>query len=1003
MATATIPGSYPLDDSLPPTPDGVMQQPVQPAKTTESQQHRQRNKLHKPNDPRGHRHTDSGVGLTDPESIQSSGPDEFARNSPEEIVSGGSYSQDHNEPSYAINSASNSSTLPQNAEGDTQAAMNRESEETFSAVEGTTEPNRPDNVKTTSQDQQTARNSTPYWGDLPKGGGGGVYNSVAGHGSASDDHAEHHHLPERSAASERVHIASPVGDYPRGGIYNTVTGHGSQDEESRRHSQPRSSDYWGISTGPGPTDGLYAAPLSDVPEEKQNPFALSDSRFGQPEIAPGFVPETAVRDDVMLAEAASSRKPEAASQRAFPLAAHHTNKPDDTGRAGSGAQYGTLAGAAGLGTAVAASELTDKTQNKAAGTSPVAQDTRRSRATSADEDRRIAGGTLSRKHRDETQKTSPVKKARSHEDTPNKGEKKHKIFGIFHRHKDDSSKENSSTHEQRRNSTGDHTKPVKHDAATNGVAAVSTPNRLRKQSKSEGAREHKNLNAPERVKDNAEDRFGNGKKAVTGAAAGVGAFGLHHKNNNNEATDNIQGTANSDVRAGPAGEAPLQVEEVSTPFEHPREPPMPPLYGTDNGAPGGHNALASDSPSVNQNIVRNKAGDDVVAREPGDYNVLLSSSAPFAARPFDKAHEPDVIAREPGDYTVRCSSKPGLVNPSPNKRAGITAQESGAYNISGSGVSSGFERDMPAPAPGAEEDGAAQDPTARSKDSDNVEYNCLSSGTPSGVKVKAKEPRSRHSTAESVHAQDQSGHNQYNTLASGTVSGIGQESRSTAARDFTARADDLKDLPIPSATRQQPTDSNISSDNGLHGASAASHGMTIRPNESQESVPGVTTYPHPEMVHNMSPEVMPDAYTASAPRHSSPRETTGAQHMSPKVMPAAYTASASRHVSPQTQEERDNMMHNMSPEVMPSAYRASAPRSQPTNNEQPLSLPPLRDIGQNNIFPAQKNRAANPALAAATASWGVSSAGQGQWNGAGKVMHKCQHCGRDNDISGYFA
>ncbi|KXX73260.1 hypothetical protein MMYC01_210230 [Madurella mycetomatis] len=919
MATTSIPGSYPLDDSLPPTPDVVMQQPAQPGNTTEPQQpHRQRSKLHKPNDPRGHKHTDSGVGLTEPEPIQSSRRNESSRNARDEAVGDGSYSRDRIEPSYTTNSVSDrGGALPQNTEKDARARTSRDHEKTLSAAGG-----------------ETLRNSTPYWGNLPKGGGGGIYNSVAGHGSAIDDHAEHHHLPKR------------------GGVYNTVTGHGSQDAESRRHSQLRSGDYRGISNGSGPDNGLHPTLLPDITEERRRPSAPSDSRSAQPEVAPGFIPETAVRDDVMLAEAASSKKPEEASQRAFPLAASHPKRPEDMEESGSGAQYGALAGAAGLGAGAVASE----SQNKAVGTSPVAQDSQHSRTTAADKNQHIVDRATSRKHWNEKQPTPPVKKSRSHEDTSTKGEKKHKLFSIFHHHKDDSSKENRSTREHRRNSTGDHTKPIKQDAATNGAGTPSTPNRLRKQSKSEGTRERRK--SPEPAKVNAEDRFGNGKKAVAGAAAGVGAFGLHHKHKDIEVTNNVQGMGNSDVRAGPAGETPSQVE-VSTPFEHPREPPMPPLSGSDKRAPGGYDVLASGTPSG-----MNQAS---------------------AARPVGKTTEPDVIAREPGDYTVhRSSAIPNLVRPSSTKRTGITAEESDAYNVSGSGVSSSFKNDILARALGTGEYGAAHGPAAGSKDSDSVEYNCLPSGTPSGVKVQGKESRSRHSTGGPVHDHDQDTRNQDSILASGTTSGIAPATHSTTARDFTARADDLKDLPIPSAAvaslsssnglGQQSADDNISSHGGRHVTPVAPNGTSTMPNRSQESAPDVRTYPHPETMHNMNPEVMPEAYTASAPRH----------------------------VSPQTQQDRDDMVRNMSPEVMPIAYRTSVPRSQLTTNEQPPVLPPLSDLGQNDMPSGQKNRAANPALPAATASWGVPSVGQGLGGGAGKVTHKCQHCGRDNDISGYF-
>lgn len=53
---AAIPGSYP--DSIPPTPDETMQQQQQQAGQQDYYGHRQRNKLHKPGDPRGQAYGD---------------------------------------------------------------------------------------------------------------------------------------------------------------------------------------------------------------------------------------------------------------------------------------------------------------------------------------------------------------------------------------------------------------------------------------------------------------------------------------------------------------------------------------------------------------------------------------------------------------------------------------------------------------------------------------------------------------------------------------------------------------------------------------------------------------------------------------------------------------------------------------------------------------------------------------------------------------------------------
>jgi hypothetical protein len=670
----------------------------------------------------------------------------------------------------------------------------------------------------------------------------------------------------------------------------------------------------------------------------------------------------------------------------------------------------------------------------------------------------VTTGSLSR---DDTHR-SPVEKTRSHGDDSTKGEKKHKILGIFHRHKDDTSKEDTSTRGRRSESIGSREEPVKAD-----TGVVSTPGRLRKNSRSSRA----DKTSRERTAAVNEDHSGHGKeKAAVGAAAGAGAFGLYHNRRKSQEVGSAEGRgdllgsqqqaqASQDPAftnsrhlaahsggAGPAGQALPQVEEVSTPFEHPREPPMPPPHTTHAGAePGMYGIMAGGIPSHTK-----RDNDAIVSQQPGDFNVLTSSGTSPAvqhssSKSLTRSHES--VTQQPGDYNVLPSGIPsGVKHDSPVSSTGNTANTRAPPSKGGN---------------------------------DTATYNILPSGTASGVKIQPKEHEPRH-TSPVTHAHNQDGHGKYNILHSDTASGLNPDARSSpGSGNITGRSQDLKDLPVPNPTQVDSSTSSMqqpmyhsSQHASMLAAPVAVHAANSlqqkreRPNPSQESAPGVTPYPNPQMVHNMSPEVMPAAYTASAPGHSGATANPSLQHqrelpnpnqgvtaypnpemvhhMSPEVMPDAYTASP-RHSgatanSLQQQRELPNpskgvtpypnpeMVHHMSPEVMPDAYTASAPRQSAATAANPSTA--TTTMGQDAYsaplpaFGAQRQReefgrGRDPALAAATASWAGSSAGgagagtgagvgglgnvkQGMGKALGKVTHRCEHCGGENDISGYF-
>ncbi|KAG7284728.1 hypothetical protein NEMBOFW57_009338 [Staphylotrichum longicolle] len=1052
--------------------------------TTQSE--RQRNKLHKPADPRGHNYTDSGVAMTSPTRSTWRGPDE--------AIGGGTYVRDHTIPTAPLESIRTDldTTSPlHEAERNARFSSSKDRDldrgvttGTTGGLAGATANNKSYDDKIESRGQNyrlSGGDSAPYWGNLPKGEDGGLYNTVAGHGSAADDHAEHHHMPAK------------------GGVYNTVVGHGSQDPESARHSQPRGLD----TTGSREDSMLAAAPLTDIPEERNRTSRQVASGATQ-DTTPGLLPETSVRDDVLLAEAASrdtgrtgtQRRADSPSQRAFPLAAGQADERESRRHSGSPSRYGAVAGAAAVGAAGAAAA--DNVGKRRRGSSAVDAD--RSRSPSLGN--RHQAATVVGGQRRSSRQRSPVAKTRSHEEEGSpKGEKKHKILGIFHRNKDETGRRKSISH------------PT--ESTREGVS----PNRLRKLSKGEAAMERR-ASPPSPARADVDEHSGHGKeKAAVAAAAGAGALGFAHHRREDSISENpreLRNSISSPITAdaggaGPAGEAPRQVEGVSTPFEHPREPPMPPPHGAEAGhGHGDYTMLASSGAPARETTRR-----DVVGRDQGDYNVIASSGAPHP-----EATRKDVVAREAGDHNIIASS--GV--PAPERtRKDVSSSESGDYNTLRSSGSPSAEKTrsgspgqyntLPSGIPSGVKLGPAiagaaiagtekhRDHSKTSKsntDEEGAEYNVLASGTPfSSV----------------THGDSQSGHGQYNTLASGTASGI-HPSQTQRDSDITSRAQDLKDLPslthplasmapplplrpcpsplTPAAPTPTPTPARTPSraspptpppDGAKHeprGHADAYTSSAPRQGQQQQQHTGrgqsglhmspeaASTEQYPptqQMAKGMSPEVMPSAYTASAPRashtqgqgygqSSSTEQYPPTQHMamgmSPQVMPDAYTASSAARQQSQGQGQGYGQQQQQQPQIH--ALGFDQLQQQPQQTPQPYQPQPQYQQQQQPQFqssqaypqtqqgfaPQQqqqpydrsmKERNIDHALAAATSSWaatagkssGVGSSqgqsiGQGQQGvgqgfgqgqgiggmGQGQEKMRCQHCGGENDISGYL-
>ncbi|KAK3485532.1 uncharacterized protein B0T23DRAFT_457346 [Neurospora hispaniola] len=415
-----LPGTYP--DSNPATPN---EQGLAPQNQSYIQSHDQRNKLHKSTDPRSHNFSDARLGNIESQPIGNESDisqRHFNRDYSGEAVGGGFYNHDSgptifNSQHPRVSQAPQRTLQMENTDG--EAALGDQQEYTFSKpvptvakeqgfreVDARQAPeqgvhevgSRPEvdshpearraNVATFSQgaadeqpsnirdkssnDDATSRTShtsgtAPYWGDLPKASQGGIYNTVTGHGSARDDHDEHHHLPHRSAEDSdiRLHVTGLGTDVPSGGVYNTVAGHGSSDEESKRHLEDSNhnydnlklnipeNDHAGAATI-NSTEAVFDAPLAAVPEDKtwasnsfsQVPTGAPDAGTvtgtDRKDIAPGFLPELAAADDAkLLAESATKRKERAgstANDNVFDAHAHGSYRKDSTTSAGSNAQ-----------------------------------------------------------------------------------------------------------------------------------------------------------------------------------------------------------------------------------------------------------------------------------------------------------------------------------------------------------------------------------------------------------------------------------------------------------------------------------------------------------------------------------------------------------------------------------------------------------------------------------------------------------------------------------------
>ncbi|KAK3347824.1 hypothetical protein B0H65DRAFT_424359 [Neurospora tetraspora] len=832
-----LPGAYP--DSNPATPNEQGQ--AAPLNQSYIQGHDQRNKLHKSTNPRSHNFSDSRLGSIESQPIENESEisqRHFYGNSSGEAVGGGFYNHG-NDPTMSNSQHPRVSQVPQRTlpmeDTDREAAFGDQHEYTFSKpvptdarqapeqgfrqVDSRPEVDSHPDVATSSQgadeqlsnigdkssnDDATSRTShtsgaAPYWGDLPKASQGGIYNTVTGHGSARDDHDEHHHLPQNSQRSaedsdSRLHITGLGTDVPSGGVYNTVAGHGSNDEESRRHLEDSNNNNNNLKVNiPEPghvgaptiksTDAVLDAPLAAVPEDK----TLASDSFSQ-------VPTTSA--------GSNAQNSDVKAQRAFPLAAKHATTADvamaKDDAASSPNQHplrhkdAFVAGAAGLGAGAAASHLAKKHQDDEL-RHIKDRDTHPSGAAAVSHRRKsqelneagvipISGSTLEKMKAKEEEKPlgedtldvwditpenlqkpatrhtahdanvqkpaaehrlakepSPAESRRS-EDSSSKGEKKHRgLLGIFHRHKDDKEEHTTTTEPPKSPKDKGHNKLAKKDAALAG----------------------------------------------TGAAAGYG-LAHHHKKDDKDAANQNQRKSFS----GPSANQPTELDQKrraseAAPISHRRNasdpqssiPPVPAVGVVSTGAPSHgisqaqrEHAPASKIPVAADHSTQDRLNSNT-ARAGMAGATLAGVAGGIGAAKYASAQDDKETVHPKQDVSHVASGvgAPAAAGTGPVTSGGLYHTEKPRQ------APADLEHPRHAPSPptqhaadfSANPSGVKPNEKLARNTAQEPGYNILMSGTPSGA-----QPMSTHVHG-GKHAKTANEPGNYNKLASGTPSGPG--------------------------------------------------------------------------------------------------------------------------------------------------------------------------------------------------------------------------------------
>ncbi|KAF4454071.1 hypothetical protein F53441_3356 [Fusarium austroafricanum] len=189
-STQHPPGSFPTEE-------------MEPSQTTEGySKGYEQNKLHKADDPRGHAHKDSGVGLTestdptsykptqDPISERRDPLEAERRNDPLQSERRDPLESQRRDP---LETERRNDPLDRTTGSATAGGLGETTN--LAGKEGTTA------TGTTAPSSQ----ENPYWGDLP---GGGVHNTVIGHGSPEDEAERHRQV--HTGATEPTRTAGTL-------------------------------------------------------------------------------------------------------------------------------------------------------------------------------------------------------------------------------------------------------------------------------------------------------------------------------------------------------------------------------------------------------------------------------------------------------------------------------------------------------------------------------------------------------------------------------------------------------------------------------------------------------------------------------------------------------------------------------------------------------------------------------------------------------------------------
>lgn len=410
------PGSFPIDDTQP------LEFQEDPGFVPDSGS--KHNKLHKRNDPRGwpeegatgpgHKHTDSGVGMTQERETSPS------KHSNEYTITGTYLQQDFPNKEKATTESIPQSDAPifgdaagLPARGKETAEPVREPPQTSGMAAIAPVSKDHDTEKKASREPGDVMQEHPYWGDLPRGAG--VYNTVTGHGSEEDQKKRQQEIYDQETHGTTISGAHPSsvrditsddrGSFAVGGTTTAPTEHYPQQTQAAPVTGEHPSTVRDITGDDKVQDrtfaagGIASAPGQDYTQQTQQSLS-------------GDHPST-VRD---IAD---------------------SDKPQDEKR--SYAKEGiAVAGAA----AAAAWKMHDKPQDDEA--NQRAEEAKRDEHPEEHKEKRTLGGLFHHKSKDSDEKDKVKEekhKEEKHKPAEDKHEKKHFLGGLFHRGDKDKSEQ----------------------------------------------------------------------------------------------------------------------------------------------------------------------------------------------------------------------------------------------------------------------------------------------------------------------------------------------------------------------------------------------------------------------------------------------------------------------------------------------------------------------------------------------------------------------------------